>query len=143
MEFSGGVCGGGFDASESRTPKARKGTVSSNLIEALRVYTAHFFDTLQAGFDDLLSGCRRCIHSHLLTFRRIFWASPPAFNAYKMGQDGDTATQRAVGSELLAVLPKDGLPWYKKAHMLKLHFCVFSLIMFCMFSYLEAQRLAH
>ena len=48
-----------------------------------------------------------------------------------MGQDGDTATQKAVGSELLAVLPKDGLPWYKKAHMLKLHFCVFSLVMFC------------
>ena len=53
-------------------------------------------------------------------------------DAYKMGQDEDTATQKAVGNELLAVLPKDGLPWYKKAHMLKLHFCVFSLVMFCM-----------
>jgi hypothetical protein len=60
-----------------------------------------------------------------------------------MGQDGDTATQKAVGSELLAVLPKDGLPWYKKAHMLKLHFCVFSLVMFCMSLRLVAQRLAH
>ncbi|KAM0709861.1 hypothetical protein Q7P35_003903 [Cladosporium inversicolor] len=47
-----------------------------------------------------------------------------------MGKDGDTATKKAVGDELLAVLPKDGLPWYKKAHMLKLHFCVFSLVMF-------------
>ena len=35
VEFSGGVCGGGFDASESRTPKARKGIVSSILIEVL------------------------------------------------------------------------------------------------------------
>jgi hypothetical protein len=59
-------------------------------------------------------------------------SSPPAFDVYDMGQDGDKATQKAVGNELLAVLPKDGLPWYKKAHMLKLHFCVFSLVMFCM-----------
>lgn len=56
-----------------------------------------------------------------------------------MGQDGDSATQKAVGNELLAVLPEDGLPWYKKAHMLKLHFCVFSLVMFCMLLRLLAQ----
>ena len=60
-----------------------------------------------------------------------------------MGQDGDSATQKAVGNELLAVLPKDGLPWYKKAHMLKLHFCVFSLVMFCTSAYLVAQRPVH
>lgn len=51
-----------------------------------------------------------------------------------MGNDGEAATKRAVGSELLAVLPKDGQPWYKKTHMLKLHFCVFSLVMFCVFT---------
>lgn len=48
-----------------------------------------------------------------------------------MGSGDDKATKKAVGDELLAVLPKDGIPWYKKAHLLKLHFCVFSLVMFC------------
>lgn len=48
-----------------------------------------------------------------------------------MGVGGDKATQKAVGTELLAVLPQDGVPWYKKGHMLKLHFCTFSLVMFC------------
>lgn len=48
-----------------------------------------------------------------------------------MGFKGDKATQKAVGTELLAVLPQDGVPWYKKAHMVKLHFCTFSLVMFC------------
>lgn len=50
-----------------------------------------------------------------------------------MGSDNDAATKRAVGGELLAVLPRDGIPWYKKTHMLKLHFCVLSLVMFCEF----------
>lgn len=36
-----------------------------------------------------------------------------------------------MGDELLAVLPRDGKPWYRKAHLVKLHFCVFSLMMFC------------
>jgi hypothetical protein len=52
-----------------------------------------------------------------------------------MGSDSDAATKRAVGGELLAVLPRDGIPWYKKGHMLKLHFCVLSLVMFCKFSF--------
>lgn len=58
MEFSGGVCGGGFDASESRTLKARKGTVSRILIEVFEgIHIRHLsFDTLQARFDDLLRG---------------------------------------------------------------------------------------
>ncbi|KAM0720702.1 hypothetical protein Q7P37_004839 [Cladosporium fusiforme] len=47
-----------------------------------------------------------------------------------MGSGGDTATKKAVGDDLLAVLPNDGIPWYKKTHLLKLHFCVFSLVMF-------------
>jgi hypothetical protein len=54
-----------------------------------------------------------------------------------MGSGSDAATNRAVGGELLAVLPRDGIPWYKKGHMLKLHFCVLSLVMFCEFSLLS------
>lgn len=41
----------------------------------------------------------------------------------------DAAT-KAVGADLVSVLPNDGLPWYKKPHLVKLHFCVFSLILF-------------
>lgn len=51
-----------------------------------------------------------------------------------MGSGESNANKKAVGDELLAVLPKDGVPWYKKTHMLKLHFCVFSLVMFCEYS---------
>ena len=57
----------------------------------------------------------------------------PLVSSEKMGSDSDAATKRAVGGELLAVLPRDGIPWYKKGHMLKLHFCVLSLVMFCEF----------
>jgi MFS family permease len=37
---------------------------------------------------------------------------------------------RAVGQELAEVLPDDGLPWYKRGHLLKLNLCILSLIMF-------------
>ena len=48
-----------------------------------------------------------------------------------MGTGSETADRKAVGDELLAVLPRDGTPWYRKPHLIKLHFCVFSLMMFC------------
>jgi hypothetical protein len=41
----------------------------------------------------------------------------------------DAAT-KAVGADLMSVLPNDGLPWYRKRHLVKLHFCVLSLILF-------------
>ena len=41
----------------------------------------------------------------------------------------DAAT-KAVGADLMSVLPNDGLPWYKKPHLVKLHLCVLSLILF-------------
>jgi hypothetical protein len=68
--------------------------------------------------------------------------SPLVSREEKMGSDSDAATKRAVGEELLAVLPRDGIPWYKKGHMLKLHFCVLSLVMFCesqLFSFSSRQ----
>lgn len=36
----------------------------------------------------------------------------------------------AVGHELAAVLPDDGISWYRKPHLLKLNFCMFCLFMF-------------
>lgn len=48
-----------------------------------------------------------------------------------MGSGKTNADKKAVGDEMLAVLPRDGVPWYKKTHMMKLHFCVLSLVMFC------------
>jgi hypothetical protein len=62
----------------------------------------------------------------------------PLVSSVKMGSDSDAATKRAVGGELLAVLPRDGIPWYKKGHMLKLHFCVLSLVMFCEFLFSDS-----
>jgi len=44
----------------------------------------------------------------------------------------DAAT-KAVGAGLISVLPNDGLPWYRKPHVVKLHLCVLSLILFGMF----------
>lgn len=37
---------------------------------------------------------------------------------------------KAVGADMAAVLPQDGRPWYKKTHLLKLNFCMLSLILF-------------
>lgn len=51
-----------------------------------------------------------------------------------MGIGREAANRNAVGDELLAVLPIDGKPWYKRAHLVKLHFCVFSLMMFCRYT---------
>lgn len=42
-----------------------------------------------------------------------------------------TAKSRTVGAELAAVLPQTGQPWYKNGGLLKLNFCIFSIIMFC------------
>lgn len=35
-----------------------------------------------------------------------------------------------LNDELLAVLP-DSKPWYTKSHLVKLHFCILSLMLFC------------
>ena len=40
---------------------------------------------------------------------------------------------KSVGDDLAAVLPKDAGPWYSQRHLLKLNFCIFSLVMFCRF----------
>ena len=37
---------------------------------------------------------------------------------------------KAVGPELAAVLPQDGIPWYKKAFLRRLNFSVFCLVLF-------------
>lgn len=42
-----------------------------------------------------------------------------------------TTKSRTVGHELAAVLPQTGQPWYKNGGLLKLNFCIFSIIMFC------------
>lgn len=39
----------------------------------------------------------------------------------------------AIGHELLAVLPNDNIPWYKKPHLLRLNFSLLSLVLFCWF----------
>jgi hypothetical protein len=38
---------------------------------------------------------------------------------------------KSVGDGLAAVLPKDAGAWYTKRHLLKLNFCILSLVMFC------------
>ncbi|KAM0327408.1 hypothetical protein ACHAQA_005694 [Verticillium albo-atrum] len=40
------------------------------------------------------------------------------------------AQARTVGIELASVLPDDGLPWYKRSHLLRLNFCMLSLCLF-------------
>ena len=37
---------------------------------------------------------------------------------------------KAVGPELAAVLPNDGIPWYKKPYLAKLNFSVFCLVLY-------------
>ena len=41
------------------------------------------------------------------------------------------AHDKAIDSELLAVLPTDKRPWYRKSHLLKLNLCILSLVLFC------------
>lgn len=53
-----------------------------------------------------------------------------------MGIAKITARGKGLNEELLAVLP-DNKPWYTKPHLLKLHFCIFSLILFCKFHILR------
>ncbi|ORY58869.1 general substrate transporter [Pseudomassariella vexata] len=48
-----------------------------------------------------------------------------------MGFGGDVGSKKAVGSELTAVLPHDGLPWWKRGYLLKLNFSLLSLVLFC------------
>lgn len=50
-----------------------------------------------------------------------------------MGIAKPNSGNKGVNNDLLAVLPDDR-PWYTKAHLIKLHFCIFSLILFCAFS---------
>lgn len=38
--------------------------------------------------------------------------------------------KQSVG-DLAQALPKNAGPWYKQAHLWKLNFCIFSLILFC------------
>lgn len=40
------------------------------------------------------------------------------------------AEANAIGKELLAVLPNDGVPWYKKPYLLRLNFSILSLVLF-------------
>lgn len=42
-----------------------------------------------------------------------------------------TTKSKTVGPELAAVLPETGQPWYKNGGLLKLNFCILSIIMFC------------
>ncbi|KAH6997270.1 general substrate transporter [Ilyonectria destructans] len=37
---------------------------------------------------------------------------------------------KGVGPELAAVLPQDGLPWYKKSHLVRLNFSIICLVLF-------------
>jgi MFS family permease len=37
---------------------------------------------------------------------------------------------RSTNDELNAVLPKDGIPWWKKSHLIKTNICVISLMLF-------------
>ncbi|KAL0939877.1 sugar transporter [Colletotrichum truncatum] len=37
---------------------------------------------------------------------------------------------KAVGHELASVLPNDGVPWWKKRHLIKLNFCIASFMLF-------------
>ncbi|KAF5522402.1 Lactose permease [Colletotrichum aenigma] len=37
---------------------------------------------------------------------------------------------KAVGHELASVLPNDGIPWWKKSHLIKLNFCIVSFMLF-------------
>ena len=43
----------------------------------------------------------------------------------------NTKKSKTVGPELAAVLPQDGQPWYKNRGILKLNFCILSVVMFC------------
>jgi hypothetical protein len=49
-----------------------------------------------------------------------------------MGIAKVTVRSKGLNDELVAVLP-DNKPWYTKAHLIKLHFCIGSLMLFCGF----------
>jgi hypothetical protein len=38
--------------------------------------------------------------------------------------------ERSVGAGMAAVLPKDGIPWWKKSHLRRLNFHLFFLFLF-------------
>lgn len=41
------------------------------------------------------------------------------------------AEANAIGKDLLAVLPNDNIPWWKKGHLIRLNFSILSLVLFC------------
>ncbi|TEA16386.1 Lactose permease [Colletotrichum sidae] len=41
-----------------------------------------------------------------------------------------TNEAKAVGHELASVLPNDGVPWWRKAHLVRLNFCIASFMLF-------------
>ena len=47
----------------------------------------------------------------------------------------NASKSKAVGDELAAVLPQDSRPWYKQRHLLKLNFCIISLVMYCKYQH--------
>ena len=47
----------------------------------------------------------------------------------------DASKSKAVGDELATVLPKDSRPWYKQRHLLRLNFCIISLVMYCKYQH--------
>lgn len=47
-----------------------------------------------------------------------------------MMKDPTAGEAKAVGHELASVLPDDGTPWWKKGHLVKLNFCIVSLMLF-------------
>ncbi|KAJ4175292.1 hypothetical protein NW754_005713 [Fusarium falciforme] len=46
------------------------------------------------------------------------------------GKQVKSSEARPAGVELAAVLPNDGIPWYKHKHLVKVNFCVMSLMLF-------------
>ncbi|KAM6524487.1 hypothetical protein FALCPG4_010099 [Fusarium falciforme] len=46
------------------------------------------------------------------------------------GKQVKSSEARSAGVELAAVLPNDGIPWYKHKHLVKVNFCVMSLMLF-------------
>jgi MFS family permease len=54
--------------------------------------------------------------------------SPQTMGAVDVAEVAETP--RSTNDELEAVLPKDGIPWYRKSYLIKTNICVISLMLF-------------
>ncbi|KAL1636199.1 hypothetical protein SLS58_009893 [Diplodia intermedia] len=79
---------------------------------------------------DVCTTCRVAAHDGLSCAEARYLGSDEerAFETWR--KEKDARNSKVVGAELAAVLPADQPPWYRQRNLLRLNFCLISLILF-------------